>query len=205
MSLSSTGPSGLGVNPSNVERSILETTVEVLDEAHDPGHFDAAGYGELTTSLHLPTSTSATPWSDLTVTSDDGGLVKIDEAMEGTDIGEGVDGAKRGELEAEVGTMEGIDVGRVVAVDGLSNFGPPVELVANKASDLSEFGETIHATVQVSPERLDLGDAEEERMHQTKDVEGQVLGGESANAVFLETLSDDVGGPINPVPRVKVE
>ena len=49
----------LGVDLANVEGAVLETSVEVLDVAHHPGHLDAALDDELATGLHLPASARA--------------------------------------------------------------------------------------------------------------------------------------------------
>ena len=45
-----------------------------------------------------------------------------------------------------------------------------VQLCLNVGSDVSEVRKTIHSTDEISPDRLDLGDAEEKGMHETEDV-----------------------------------
>jgi hypothetical protein len=72
----------LAVDPTDIQRSILEATVKVLDEAHKPGHLNTAFNGEFATSLHLPSCARATPRSDFAVTSDDDDLFQIDETSE---------------------------------------------------------------------------------------------------------------------------
>ena len=51
-----------------------------------------------------------------------------------------------------------------------------IQLHANVGSDVSEVRKAIHSTVEISPDKLDLGDAEEERMHETRDVECHFFG-----------------------------
>ena len=50
-----------------------------------------------------------------------------------------------------------------------------VERLADVRRDFSEVGQTIHATVEIGPDGLDLRDAEEKRMHETEDVECHLL------------------------------
>ena len=64
----------LTVDPTDIQRSILEATVKVFDEAHKPGHLNAALNGEFAASFHLPSRARATPRSDFAVTSDDDDL-----------------------------------------------------------------------------------------------------------------------------------
>lgn len=72
----------LAVNPTDIQRSILQATVEVFDKAHKPGHLDATFNSEFASSLHLPSCTRATPGSDFTITGNNDDLFQIDKTSE---------------------------------------------------------------------------------------------------------------------------
>ena len=72
----------LAVDPTDIQRSILEATIKAFDEAHNTSHLNAAFNGEFTASLHLLSCARATPGSDFAVTSDDEDLFQIDKTLE---------------------------------------------------------------------------------------------------------------------------
>ena len=59
---------------------------------------------------------------------------------------------------------------RIVASDRAVKFSLFVQLRPKAGSDVGEVRKTIHSTDEISPDRLDLGDAEEKGMHETEDV-----------------------------------
>jgi len=59
-------------------------------------------------------------------------------------------------------------------------------------SNVSEVRKAIHSTVEISLDRLDLGDIEEEGMHETENVECHFFGREGANTIAFELVGDDV-------------
>src|SRR6266404_771892 len=69
----------LGVNPTNVECAVLETSVKVLDVTHHPRHFDAPFKRQTTLSLHLPPCTRGSPWANFSETRDDNDLIEVDD------------------------------------------------------------------------------------------------------------------------------
>ena len=184
------GLSRLGIDPSDVGLSILESTIEVLDESHDPGHLDETLDGELSLRLHLPPGPGSSPRSDLSESSDDEDLVEIDHASEFVELLEGLDRLERREVELEVGSrsdgdllvdslgvdsVDDLEVGRVVDGDGSSKISGEGEVGSDLGGDLGEIRKSIHSSVEVGPDRLDLGDVEEERVHhcEKERVKGQ--------------------------------
>ena len=199
---------GLGIHPADVERAVLETTVEVLDEAHHPRHLDAAFDGKLATSLHLPAGTRATPWAHLRKPGDDNDLLQVQHATKLRKLGERLRRLKSGEVELEVGTGSDVDglqhplsldtvhsleVGGIVAGDSTTELALLLEVAANTDRDLRQVGETIHTAIQVGPDRLNLGNAEDEGVHEAENVEGHLLRRERAHSVALEFCRNGVG------------
>ena len=68
-----------GVNPADVERAILEATVEVFDVAHHPRHFDAPFECQTTFGLHLPSCARRSPWSNFSKPSYDNDFIEVDD------------------------------------------------------------------------------------------------------------------------------
>jgi hypothetical protein len=50
---------------------------------------------------------------------------------------------------------------------------------------VSDINNAVETTAQVTPNWFDLSDAEQDRVHKSKDVEGHLLGRESANSMRL--------------------
>ena len=70
----------LRIYPTNVERAILQASVEVLDETHHPGHLDTAFDREFSARFHLPTSTRAAPRTDFCEPGDNDNLLEVEHA-----------------------------------------------------------------------------------------------------------------------------
>lgn len=68
-----------GVDPTNVESAILETSVEVLDVTHHPCHFDTPFERQTTLSLHLPPCARRSPWPNFSEASNNDDLIKVDD------------------------------------------------------------------------------------------------------------------------------
>lgn len=89
--------------------------------------------------------------------------------------------------------VDDTEVGGVVDGDGLSQFGNSVDVDSDGSHDLGQTGDTVHTTVQVGPDGFDLGNVEQEWVHETKNVEGHFFGGESPDTELFETLGNKVG------------
>ena len=113
-----------------------------------------------------------------------------------------------GEFKAEIGTRCNVDglknafgfgaindleLSGVIARNGTTKLGLLIDVDADFARHISEIGNAVKATAQVTPDWFDLSDAEQNRVHEPEDVEGHLLGGECADALFLDFLSDHVG------------
>jgi hypothetical protein len=99
----------LAVNPTDIQRSILQVTVKVFDEAHKPGHLNATFNGEFTVSLHLPPCARAAPRSDFAMTSDDNDLFQINKTSDVRKIGKQAGKFKNREVEAEICARKNIN------------------------------------------------------------------------------------------------
>ena len=64
-----------GVNPTNVDSAIFETSVEVFDVTHHPRHFDAAFERQTTLSLHFPPCARRSPWPNFSEASNNNDLI----------------------------------------------------------------------------------------------------------------------------------
>jgi hypothetical protein len=155
---------GLRIDPSDVEGTVLEATLEVLDETHDIGELEGTLDGEGAVRLDLPTGTGRTERSDLSVTGNDNDLLEVNEATELGNLGLGVDGLELGEGEGEVGargnldlvvdllsagTVSGLEVSGVVLSDGAAGRSGEVELDADVGGEVGKVGELVHATVEL--------------------------------------------------------
>ena len=76
------------VDPSNIKRSIWQASIEMLDEAHDPGHLNAPFDRELASRFHFPTRSRTAPRANLTEAGDDDNLVEINETPKLSKIAE---------------------------------------------------------------------------------------------------------------------
>lgn len=184
--------STLGINPSDVERSIFEMTVEVLDEAQCPCHLDTALDGELAARFHLPSRLRATPRTDFGESSDDHNSFEIDHTVYTTqlsDICESLGGLEDLIVELEIGAwcnvhclknalsaapIDGSEVGGIVSGDSTTKVALGFQLQADLGSDVRKVRQAIHSTVEIGPDGFDLSDAEEQGMHETKNVEGHL-------------------------------
>jgi hypothetical protein len=85
-------------------------------------------------------------------------------------------GLEGGEVEAEVGarchidsleeslslhSVDDLEVGGIVESNGATQFALLHQVRTNAARNVSKVRKFVHSTVQVSPDRLDLGNAEE--------------------------------------------
>ena len=128
---------GLGINPADVKRTVLQATVEVLDVAHHPGHLDAALNGEFTARLHFPSSAGTAPGTDLGEASDDNDLLEIDHTAQLRQLLQRLHGLKCREVKLEVGarsdidclkdtlgsaTIDDLEIGGIIAGDGTTKL-----------------------------------------------------------------------------------
>ncbi|KAF8825327.1 hypothetical protein HHX47_DHR7000780, partial [Lentinula edodes] len=188
--------STLTVDPTNIQRAILQTPVEVLDVSHHPGHLDSTLNCELSPSFHFPTGTSATPRSHFGGTSDNHDLVQVKHTPKLGDINKRVLGFEGGEVESEVSTredvhslnqtlcintIENLEVSSIVTSDSTAHVTLFRKRGPNTSRDIGEVWKTIHATIEISPNGFHLSDTEQQRVHQTKDVERHFLGRECAD------------------------
>ena len=91
-------------------------------------------------------------------------------------------------------TVGNSEVGSVVKGDSLSEVGNSVDVESDASHDLGDTSNSVHTSVEVGPDRFNLGDVEEQGVHETEDVESHLLGGEGSNTELLEALGDKVGG-----------
>ena len=70
---------GFTVNPSNIQRSIFESAVEMIDKSHDPRYLNAAFNCKLPPSFHFLVR-EGNPWTNLGIPSDDNNLIKVNQA-----------------------------------------------------------------------------------------------------------------------------
>lgn len=181
----------------------------MLDVAHHPGHLDAALDGKFTLGLHLPSSSRATPWAQLGETSTYDDLVEVDQALQVGQLFEDVRAFNGRELVGEIGSrgdrdllvqsFRGVsvgdsEIGSIVQRNGFSQIGHSVDVESDAGHDFGDAGDPIHTTVEVCPNRLNLGNVEQEGVHETKDVESHLFGGECPHTELFETLGDKVGG-----------
>ena len=54
----------------------------ILNQTHDPGHLDTTLKRELAISLHLPSGTRITPWTNLRETSNNDDLIKVNHSLQ---------------------------------------------------------------------------------------------------------------------------
>lgn len=197
-----------GVNPSDIGLTVTEFTIKVLDETHHPSHLDTTLNGEFATGLHFPSGPRRTPRTDFSKTGTDNDLVEIDQALKVLEFIENVVTVNLGEVKGEVGSgsdgnllvkplgvtaVDDTEVGRVVKGDGFSQLGHSVDVDSDRCHNLSQTGDTVHTTVEVGPDGFDLGNVEQEGVHETENVKGHLLGGESPDTKLFETLGNKVG------------
>ncbi|KAK1253169.1 hypothetical protein MKX08_004356 [Trichoderma sp. CBMAI-0020] len=184
------GLTSLGVNPASV-RLALERTIVVLDETHDPGHFNATFERELAMSLHLPSGSRVTPGADFCETSDDDYLLQVDHALELV--------IKRGDLSLPVGQMREVKLDVGTRLDGLllvknlrvgsvDNSVLDSALLRNDSTDFTGLHDILaklgHGLVQVGDEL--------QTTVQTQQVESHLLLREGSDTKRLNTLGDNV-------------
>ena len=118
-----------------------------------------------------------------------------------------MDFRKLQEFEAEVGTRGDIDGLKDTlgfgAVDDLELSGivtrncTEAHLFVYACTDVghhvSKIGDVVKTTAQVTPNWFDLSNAEEDGVHESDDVKGHLLGGESAKSKCFDLLCDHVG------------
>jgi hypothetical protein len=200
--------SGFAVHPSDVALSALELSVKVLDVAHHPGHLDTTLDREFSVGLHLPSGTRTAPWANFTETGTDDNLVEVNHALQMFKLFEDIGILDFRELVLEVGSgsdrnllvqsLSGVtigdsEVGSIVEGDGFAQLGDSVDVQTDRSHDLGDASDTVHSTVQVSPDRFDLGDIEQQWVHETENVESHFLRGERSHTELLETFSNKVG------------
>ena len=87
-------------------------------------------------------------------------------------IGGNVDGLKD---TFSFDTIDDLKVGRILPGNGATGVVLLHDIRLDVSGDIGEVEKVIHATVEIGPDGFNLRDAEEERVHQTEDVEGRLL------------------------------
>ena len=159
--------SSLRIDPSDVELSVLESPVEVLDESSNVGELESTLNRESALRLHLPSRSRGSERSDLSVSSHNDDLVEIDETTKFCQLGLGVESFEIRELESEVGSRGDLDldvdllrldavhdlvVDRIVDGDGSSSRSGELESRSNIGRKRSEIGELVHSSVELQHE-----------------------------------------------------
>lgn len=197
------GLTTLRVDPT-VERTALQFAVEVLDEAHHPRHLDATFNGEFSSCFHLPPSARATPWSNFCKASNNDDLLQVDQTAQRSKVVQGFRSSELGERLLEVGkrgfrdgladafsldAMDNFVVGCIIPRGRAANVGL-LDFSPNTRGDFGKVGQAVHATVEVGPGSnwfFDLRDTEQERMHETEDVERHLLSsGEGPHTIAFD-------------------
>ncbi len=119
-----------------------------------------------------------------------------------------MDFRKLREFEAEIGARGDIDglkdtlgfsaiddleLCGVVACDCTAKLSLFVNAYTDAGRHVSKIGDAVETTAQVAPNWFDLSNAEEDWVHESEDVKGHLLGGESAKFVRFDPLRDHVG------------
>lgn len=170
----------LAVNPANIERAILQTTVKVFDVTHHPRHLNATFNCQFPTSFHLPTSAGATPGADFGETGNNHDLLKVNEAAQLGDVRQRLDRLKLWKLETEVGawkdvhglekalsfnTIDDLEIGSIVLSYSTTKIRLLLQVGANAGGDIGKVWKAVHTTIKISPDGLNLSDTEKQWVH----------------------------------------
>ena len=132
-------------------------------------------------------------------------LVQIDEVTEFGEVSKSISRGERREIKLEVGaegsvdglkntlsfdTVNDLKVCRVVPGNGGTGLTLLHDVRSDASGDIGGVGKAIHATVEIGPDGFNLRDAEEERVHQTEDIECHPLHREGPDGVRLELLGN---------------
>ncbi|KUI68937.1 hypothetical protein VM1G_11569 [Cytospora mali] len=204
------GIAGLGVHPTRVGFA-LDGAIVVLDETHNPGHFDAALQRELAVSLHLPSSARVTPRSNFGKASNNNNLLEIHHALEVLVQRSKVllPIRKVREVKLDVGAwlnhlllVERLGVSTInngvlqsgLLGDSSANITGLHDVFAKLSHDIVQVGDELQTTVQVCHDGFHLAEINDLRGHESKQVEGHFLLREGANTKLLNTFSHNVVG-----------
>ncbi|TFA99245.1 hypothetical protein CCMA1212_009011 [Trichoderma ghanense] len=217
------GLASLGVDPAGV-RLALEGAVVVLDEAHDPGHLDAAFKRKLAIGLHLPSGSGVAPGADFGKSSHDDDLVQVDHALqllvERSHLRLPV--RKAGEVALDVGTrldglllVKNLGVGTVdngvldgaLLGDGPADLARLHDVLAELGHGFVQVGDELQAAVQVGKDRLGLAEVNDRShakgLHALCD---HVVAGHETSATSPSddsTADGEVVAPVLGVPSVE--
>ena len=123
------------------------------------------------------------------------------------EIGERLRQLGLGEFEFEVGARRYRDILKdslcvwtvcdlviqsVVARDGFAKVALCVDLLATPDSDICKVRKMTHAAIEISPDRPDLRNAEQERVHEANNVECHFHRRVGANALTFDVLHDNI-------------
>lgn len=158
------GLGSLRVNPSDVKRTILQTAIEVLDQAHNVGELERSLNAERAIRLNLPTSTRRSERTDFSVSSDNDNLFKINKTSKLGELGGMVERLEFGEGEGEVcsgsdldlsvdllglSSVSDLEVKRVVHSDCSTSRGGEGEVGANVTGKGCKVGDLVHSSVEL--------------------------------------------------------
>ena len=68
-----------------------------------------------------------------------------------------------------------LEVGCVISGNGTTGVALLHNIRSDAGGDVGKVRETVHAAIEISPDGFDLGDTEEEWVHQIEDVESHLL------------------------------
>src|SRR5579863_4802147 len=91
------------------------------------------------------------------------------------------------------GAIDDLELCGVVARDCAAKLSLFVNAYTDAGRHVSKIGNAVETTAQVAPNWFYLSDAKEDWVHESEDVKGHLLGGESANSVRFDLLRDHVG------------
>jgi len=87
-----------------------------------------------------------------------------------------------------------LEVRRVIPGNGAMGVALLHDVRSDAGGDVGKVRETVHASIEISPDGFNLGDTEEEWVHQTEDVESHLLCRERPDIVRLELLRNQTSG-----------
>src|SRR6266581_2435820 len=91
------------------------------------------------------------------------------------------------------GTIDDLELRGVVVRDCTAKLRHFVNAYTDAGRHVSKIGDAVETTAQATPDWYNLSNAKEDWVHESEDVRGHLLGGESTKSVRFDLLRDHVG------------
>jgi hypothetical protein len=111
------------------------------------------------------------------------------------------DSRHTGRVALGLGATDDLELCDIVTSNGAAKSSSLL-MYMDAARYVSDISDAVETTAQVTPSWFDLSDAEQDRLHKFEDIEGHLLGRESANSICINVLSSHI---MRPVPRVQLK